>query len=425
MMGAVGLDFGTTNSAIAVVGEDGAPRLAQFRLGTEMTSTFRSILYFEREERPGRALHAFAGPRAIERYLDAEGPGRLIQSIKSFLAARDFSSTDVLGSTYRLEGLIEVILRELRRAAEEQFGDLGDRVVCGRPVRFANAEGPEDEELALSRLRAALHNVGFREVIFECEPVAAAYEYRRGLEREHVVLIADFGGGTSDFCLLRMGPQGSGTETEILATDGVPVAGDVFDGRIIRQVVAPQLGMGGEYRSLFNKVLRVPVWIYSHLERWHHLSLLKSRKTMQLLFDLRREALEPERFNALIHLVQNDLGFHLYRAVERTKVELSGSPSGRLRFQHPPANVGAHVPRDAFEGWIADELERMGACVDRLLEQASVSPDEVSRVFMTGGSSFVPSVRALFESRFGEERIRSGNELTSVASGLALCALGR
>ncbi len=118
MMGAVGLDFGTTNSAIAVVGEDGAPRLARFRLGTEMTSTFRSILYFEREERPGRPLLAFAGPRAIERYLDAEGPGRLIQSIKSFLAARDFSSTDVLGSTYRLEGLIEVILRELRRAAE-------------------------------------------------------------------------------------------------------------------------------------------------------------------------------------------------------------------------------------------------------------------------------------------------------------------
>ena len=422
---AVGLDFGTTNSAIAVVGEDGEPRLARFSIYGELPPTFRSILYFEREEHGrDRAVRSFAGPRAIERYLESEETGRLIQSVKSFLAARDFSSTDILGSPVRLEGLIELILRGLRETAIEQFGELTERLVVGRPVRFASSSSPEDEELALARLRAAFRNAGFGEVVFEYEPVAAAYEYRRGLDRDRLILIADFGGGTSDFSLLRLGPGGNGNNgTEILGTDGLPIAGDVFDGQIVRHVVAPLLGMGTEYRSIFNRVLRVPVWIYSHLQRWHHLSFLKSRRTMQLLFDLRREALEPERFEALIHIVQNDLGFHLYRAVEQTKFQLSEAPVGTFSFRHPPIEIEAEVRRTEFEQWIADGLEAIGACVDQLLTDASVEPRRVDRVFLTGGSSFVPAVRQVFAVRFGLDRIRSGGELTSVASGLALRAL--
>ena len=180
-------------------------------------------------------------------------------------------------------------------------------------------------------------NAGFGEVVFEYEPVAAAYEYRRGLDRDRLIFIADFGGGTSDFSLLRLSPKGTGEGgIGILGTDGVPIAGDVFDGQIVHNVVSPLLGMGTEYRSIFDRVLRVPVWIYVHLQRWHHLSFLKSPRTMQLLFDLRREALEPEGFEALIHIVQNDLGFHLYRAVEQTKVELSLASVSRFCFRHPP-----------------------------------------------------------------------------------------
>jgi hypothetical chaperone protein len=422
---AVGLDFGTTNSAIAVAGADGEPRLARFSIFDELTPTFRSILYFEREEvERGRRVRAYAGPRAIERYLQAEESGRLIQSVKAFLAAREFSSTDILGSPVRLEGLVEIILRGLRETAIEQFGELADRLVVGRPVRFASASGPEDEELALARLRAACRNAGFGEVVFEYEPVAAAYEYRRGLDRDRLILIADFGGGTSDFSLLRLSPRGNeASGTEVLGTDGVPIAGDVFDGQIVRHVVAPLLGMGTEYRSIFNRVLRVPVWLYSHLQRWHHLSFLKSRRTLQLLFDLQREALEPEKFEALIHIVQNDLGFHLYRAVEQTKFRLSEASVSTFCFRHPPIQIEAEVQRTEFEQWIADGIEAIGACVDRLLSQASVDSDQVDRVFLTGGSSFVPAVRQVFVARFGPDRIRSGRELTSVASGLALRAL--
>jgi hypothetical chaperone protein len=422
---AVGLDFGTTNSAIAVVGEDGEPHLARFSIYDELIPTFRSILYFEREEvGRGSRVRAFAGPRAIERYLETEETGRLIQSVKSFLAAADFSSTDIFGSPVPLEGLIEIILRGLRETALEQFGELAERVVVGRPVRFASASSSEDEELALARLRTACRNAGFGEVVFEYEPVAAAYEYRRALDRDRLILIADFGGGTSDFSLLRLSPEGDGDgDTEILGTDGLPIAGDVFDGQIVRNVVAPLLGMGTEYRSIFNRVLRVPVWIYAHLQRWHHLSFLKSRRTMQLLFDLRREALEPQGFEALIHIVQNDLGFHLYRAVEQTKFQLSEASVSRFCFRHPPVGIEAEVRRSDFEKWIAEEIAAIGACMDRLLEQASVDSRQVDRVFLTGGSSFVPAVRELFATRFGLDRIRSGRELTSVASGLALRAL--
>lgn len=422
MGSAVGLDFGTTHSAIATAGEGARPRLARFPASGAWTSAFRSLLFFERlHPEDGGGVRALAGPGAIDRYLEAEEPGRLIQSLKSFLPSAHFSETDVLGSTYRLEGLIEIILRHLRDGAERDLGALDGPLVVGRPVRFAGALEEGGEELALRRLRAALRNAGLGEVVFEYEPVAAAHEYRTRLEREELLLIADFGGGTSDFCLLNAGPPGK--HAEVLGADGVGVAGDAFDGKIVRHAVAPLLGASSEYRSIFDRVLRLPRWIYAHLERWHHLSFLRSRRTLQLLYDLRRDALEPERLDALIHLVEHDLGFHLYRAVERAKTELSSTSVSTLRFVHPPLRIEIEVRRAEFEGWIAEELGRISACVDGLLSRLSVDPSDVDHVFMTGGSSFVPAVRRIFVDRFGGDRIHAGGEFTSVASGLALRAL--
>ena len=423
MARAVGIDFGTTNSAIAVV-DDGDPQLVRFPTRDGETSSFRSILFCEREQ-GARKLETAAGPRAIERYLEAAEDGRLFQSLKSFLASRLFSQTVVLGSVYRLEALIALILRDLREAAEAQFGPLGDRIVVGRPVHFANAEDEADEELALTRLRAAYHNAGFPEVVFEYEPVAAAYFYELRLDHDELILIADFGGGTSDFSLLRVGPslrRGGARRDALLGTGGVAVAGDCFDGKIVRHVVAPRLGMGGHYQSLFGRVLRVPDWIYTHLQRWNHLSFLKSPRTMQMLYDLRREATEPECFDALIHIVQADRGFHLYRSVQAAKLELSAETRGHFSFVDDPVEITRDVERADFDCWIADELGSLESCLDELLGRAGVAEDAVDRVFMTGGSSFVPAVRGLFARRFGEDRIRSGSELTSVATGLALRA---
>src|ERR671925_1454720 len=208
MSTAVGLDFGTTNSAAAVATPDGSTVLATFAGDGYRTTTFRSVLYFDPEHRtPDRKPQAMAGPTAITSYLHADTRGRLMQSMKSHLSSRLFRETHVFGERYTLEDLIAVILRELRAAAEAQFGTLGTSVVVGRPVHFSGSGSEEDDAFALSRLRTALEQVGFEEIVFEFEPVAAAYEFESQLDHDELILIADFGGGTSDFSLMQVGPS--------------------------------------------------------------------------------------------------------------------------------------------------------------------------------------------------------------------------
>lgn len=442
---ALGLDFGTTNSAIAVA--DGQRvLLAQFALpapdpaaspgpdGERTTPTFRSVLYFDPEELgPDRRPLAIAGPAAIEQYLLADGQGRLLQSLKSYLASHLFKSTGVYGRTYTLEALIGLIVRDLRQGALAQFGPLPARIVVGRPVRFAGSRDDDSEDAPgpaapdaypLGRLQAALALGGFTNIEFEYEPVAAAYHYEGRLTRDELVLIADFGGGTSDFCLMRVGPgvRARGRQrVDMLGTEGVALAGDAFDSRIVRHLLAPLLGQGTHYRSQ-GKRMPVPPWLYSRLARWHHLSFLKSRETMQLLTDIKRGAEAPSRIAAFIHLIDNDLGYRLYQAVERTKVELSQQERSRLLFRDGPLVLDEEVTRSAFEGWIAPELSAIAQAVENLLQRTGVRPEQVDAVFVTGGSSLVPAVRRIFAERFGTERLRSGGELTSVASGLALRA---
>jgi hypothetical chaperone protein len=412
---AVGIDFGTTNSAVAVMGPDGALQQATFKLGTETLRTFRSLLYFEPPEEGAPRTPAVAGPEAIELYLE-EADGRLIQSLKSFLASESFRATSIFGRNYTFEDLLALLLGALRRRAEATLGPLGDTAVVGRPVHFAGAHGEDRlEDFAEGRLRRAFARVGFTNVQFEAEPVAAAYTYEASLGGERpLALVADFGGGTSDFCLMRVG-QGA---PEILGTDGAAVAGDVLDSRIVRKVVAPALGAGSKYR-MDQKALAVPAWIYGQMERWHHLSFLKARKTMHLLIDIARLSLEPEKIEALLYLVRADLGFHLYQAVERAKVALSDAERTRFVFECGPIHIEQDIERAQFETWIAQDVAVMGSAVDRLLEKTGVSAGAVDRVYFTGGTSSVPAVKALFEARFGAERLVQGDRFSSVARGLA------
>lgn len=427
----VGLDFGTTNSSLAHCAHAGeAPTLVRFADGRGgATSTFRSVLLFE-EDRVGlRAeLRTLAGPEAIERYL-ARGGGygaRLIQSLKSYLASGLFTSTSVFGQTWTLEDLVTAILRGIRRGAADALGNETLRgVVVGRPVRFANADGEADEALALRRLTEALRRAGFEEVRFEYEPVGAACFYESRLDHDELVLIGDFGGGTSDFCLMRVGPGARRLDgrARILGTEGVGLAGDVFDSEVVDAVVSPRLGMGSSYRSYMDgKVIAVPPWIFTKLRRWHHLSFLRTRETMNFLKEIRAQSLTPERIDALMHLVDDDLGFPLYRAVEGTKVALSSTEAATLRFVDAPVDIEQPVARSDFERWIAKELAAIRGCVDRLLTATGVASKDVDGVFLTGGSSLVPAVRQQFAERFGAAKLRGGDELTSVAQGLALRA---
>jgi len=425
----VGLDFGTTNSAIAIATPDGEVALATFPEDGQRTATFRSVLYFDPENlEPTSRPRAVCGPEAIARYLEADTRGRLIQSMKSHLASPLFKHTVIFNYSYTLEELIARFIRELKAAAEAQFGEIGTSVVVGRPAHFSGAEDGAADDLALGRLQSALEQGGFTQVEFELEPVAAAYQYEQQLDHDELVLIADFGGGTSDFSLIQVGPsvhKRGHRRDDILGTDGVAIAGDTFDGSFIRHLVAPQLGLGSQYQSLFDRVLPVPLWLYEHLERWHHLSFLKTRDTMELLRQIRFRALEPEKIDALIHVVEWDLGYQLSRTVERTKCALSGQETSSFTFHDPPVDIVEQVSRGAFESWIEVDLQAIAHCVERLLKRCGVSPGDVDSVFLTGGSSFVPAVRCLFEQRFGAARLRGGGELTTVAKGLALRALAQ
>jgi hypothetical chaperone protein len=182
------------------------------------------------------------------------------------------------------------------------------------------------------------------------------------------------------------------------------------------------LGSNSEARSL-NKILpAVPAWIFANLERWHYLSFLRTNNVREILKSARIRALEPEKIEALIAIVEQDLGFQLHQAVQRVKFALSQHESTEFRFHDGGLDLRIPVTRREFETWIAEDLSAIEGSVDSLLRNAGIDPRDVDRVFLTGGSSFVPAVRRIFTSRFGKERIRSGHEFTSVAHGLALRA---
>ena len=419
---AVGIDFGTTNSALAVA-KDGGAELATYSDGEREWTTFRSVLYFDPEGRAigGRAA-TYAGPRAIRHYLEAERKGRLVQSVKSFLASRSFTETQIYTHVYTLENLIAAILRRLVAEAERTIGAFDGPIVVGRPVRFAGAETDDDEAFALGRLQAAACEAGLGDVTFELEPVAAAFEYERRLDHDELVLIGDFGGGTSDFTLVHLGPGAARDgRRAILGNAGVGLAGDTFDSRVVREVVAPLFGRGTHYRSM-GKRLELPVWVYQNLERWHFVSFLKSRRTIEMLKGLRAQADEPDAVEALQHLVEADLGFAMYRAVDAAKCHLSVDEVTELALYDPPIDVAERFSRDDFEDWIRDDVRAITNCVEGLLASCNVAPGDVEGVFLTGGSSLVPMVRRYFSRRFGADRLRGGEELTTVAKGLALRA---
>src|SRR5262249_47186229 len=207
----------------------------------------------------------------------------------------------------------------------------------------------------------------------------------------------------------------------ILGTEGVALAGDAFDSRVVHNLISPRLGRGTEYRSL-DKNLPMPEWIYSDLSRWHYLSFLKSKETIEMLRNIRTQSLDPDRISALLHIVQNDLGFYLHQAVQAMKVELSSEETGRFVFEDHVVQMNGKVRRSSFEKWIELDLEKIRGCVDQLLQKTRVAAGDIDRVFLTGGSSLVPSVRRIFEERFDPASISGGSEFTSVAKGLALRA---
>ncbi len=422
----IGIDFGTTNTVVSLSDAAGITRTLQYPSAQGLLQAFRSILCYVSDDSDG--LHAqtrvHCGPDAIEAFLEYGEEARLIQSVKTFLSSASFSKSAIHGRDYTLEQIVADFLRGLIEAAQwprrpADFAAADVTVTVGRPVKFA---GGGEDALAESRLRKAFAAAGFGRIELALEPQAAAYFFARRLREPATVLVADFGGGTSDFSIVRFDPRSG--EAQSLGHAGIGVAGDTLDYRIIDNAIAPAFGKGSRFRPQ-DKWLEVPKWIYFEFEHWHRLSFLKRPAVLRELQGIELTSDNPESIARLRLFLERELGFHLYQAVNRCKSELSLSQQATLAFSHSGIELNFTLKRSDFEQWIAQDVAAIEAACSDALARAGLTEAGISLVFMTGGTAFVPLIRQRFEARFGAAKIMGGDEFVSVGSGLSLLARER
>jgi len=377
---------------------------------------FRSVLFF-----PEGTREVFAGTRAIDEYL-ARADGRFLQSLKGWLASASFRSTNIRNRAITLEDLCGSLLRRIREQAEAAAGHSLERAVIGRPALFS--DDPEADALAERRLRAAALAAGWTEIELVIEPIAAALAYEADLKRDELVLVGDFGAGTSDFTLMRLGPSGRGRKDrrgDILASGGVAIGGDRIDAAIMRHKLLPHFGGGSTYDA-FGKRMPMPMAILGKLLAWHELSFLRDRTTEEMLDRILQGTDAPKAIEALQDLVSENLGYRLFRAIEAAKVALSKAAHTQIRFDEARIQLDEPITRVELESFVAPLLERFAETVSDVIRRAGVDDAQIDAIFLTGGTSQIPSVHALFETRFGRDRLRSADAFTSVAEGLGRSA---
>lgn len=414
----IGVDFGTSNTVIAMVGAERGSAVLKVASRSGEGAALPSILCFRpAEPNPRERPVSSAGVDAITDYIQRIGPARLVQSMKSFLGSRAFVDTKVFTHTYTLESLIGTLLQHLYDAtgARELLRDTS--LVIGRPIEFAGAT--PDDDLAQTRLQAAFASAGRAADRIGLEPEAAAYAFASRARGRHLVLVADLGGGTSDFSIVEVDADGPRPKLWPLAQTGLGIAGDRFDYQIVYNAVCPALGLGSQFQPE-TKRLPIPLWIYANFASWHQLSMMNNRQTLRHITDILRTAVDQDAFEGLVHVIRNEEGFTLFQAVSRVKQTLTIRDTARLHFKAGPIEIDRTVTRAEFEQWIAADLSRIAATADQAIRVAGVDPAKLTRVFMTGGTALVPAVRELFARKFGADKLVGGDEFSSVAQGLAL-----
>jgi len=412
-MAVCGLDFGTSNSAVALpTGE-----VLRIDATAAQPRLFRTVLFF-----PEDTQEILAGNEAIERYQE-DNAGRFIQSMKTWLPASSFSRTQLRNRTLSLEELIAVFLRRVRTLSTEAVGEEIDAVVLGRPARFS--PDPKVDAFAEERLRKAAELAGFTSVRFLIEPIAAALAYEASLQKDEVVLVADFGAGTSDLTVMHLGPSRRGRgdrRADVVASSGVYVGGDRFDAAIMKHKLFPYFGHGSTYEAALGaKRMPMPTYVSSRLLSWNEMSLIREKKTRELIDLMLKTSDRKPAIQALHDLVMYNLGFRLYRAIEKAKVELSSAQTARIDFEDERIHIHETIERAEFETASAHLITELEECTDELMTRVPAGLN-IDSVFLTGGSSHVPAVQALFARKFGKEKLRTADAFTSVVEGLGRAA---
>lgn len=452
----LGLDFGTTNTVVAILGKAGKPQVLPLDPAAPESGTLRTLLYVERDGtfhcgseavRLHRAQNVGRMPRFAKAWVgvidiemgeavvkgynipggamtvevftdvDADAPGRLMHSLKGPLAT-EYPGTKLFGREYSLEELIAEFLSRVRGQVKTLTGQEPDIATFGRPVNFAGAANEADSARAEQRLRKAAELAGFKQVTFEMEPIAAglAFGVERDLRPGSHALVFDFGGGTLDVAVLHMEHDGS---QRVLATGGVGIAGDHFDQAIFRRAVLPWLGAGVRWGA---QRLEMPGHLLDALGDWQDVLTLWNSHTLAFLRQLQTNCSNPLRVMALEDFIFKGYAFDLYEQVEQSKVTLSDTRFAVVNFDAEAISIWQPLTRPQFESYIAQDGRAIREMVAQTLERAGVRATDIDSVIRTGGSSSIPYFVEMLGGMFGQEKIIESDRFTSVASGLAVRA---
>lgn len=410
-----GIDFGTSNSSITIWD---VKRRALVR-DPRIAGVESSFMYFPHTLRRDPPL---IGDAAKLRYVQDRMRGRFFQAIKTILPNRTFEQTIVNNQVYLLEDLVAFFLRHLKARADAVTQQDVRRAVLGRPAVFSS--DPAEDQLAQDRLRRAAGLAGFDEIHFQHEPIAAAFAYESRITRPERVLVGDFGGGTSDFTVVQLDPRRQGRTdrfTDILATGGLPVAGNKYDSATMWHKLTPLFGRGATYES-WGKRLEVPTTIHRQICQWDQIVFLRDARKLDLIWRLARLSDNPAGFDRLEALVTENQGFALFQVIEGAKIALAADDAAPLRFAHPRIPIDETLTLADFDRHTADLTAQITGKLDLFLAEARLDPGSIETVFLTGGTSLIRSLRREFVLRFGAEKLRDGGEFTSVGDGLALSA---
>ncbi|QQR69569.1 MAG: Hsp70 family protein [Alphaproteobacteria bacterium] len=405
----IGIDFGTSNSAIGVVRPEG---VGLIDLENDQP-TLPTVLFFD------TAGGVAFGRAAMTAYADAL-PGRFMRSIKSILGtalAEDRTMINKRSTTF--VEIVATFLDHLRKKAKAETGDLAENVVLGRPVFFVDYDKKADA-LAQEQLEHAARLAGFRHIAFQFEPIAAAFDYEQRVTGEELVLIADIGGGTSDFSVVRVGPDRRAQierHQDILANGGVHIGGNDFDRCLSMACAMPALGYGS---FTHHKHLPIPARCYFDLSSWHRIHLLYTHRTVAELRHIRREAEHPELIDRLIHVIENRFGHRLSFEVESAKIRLSSADMTSLDLGFCQKDLCIPASRAVFEQENQSHIERMSQALARTIQDSGVPAQRIGSVVCTGGASRIPAVHQAIALAVPTARVQETDAFASVATGLAL-----
>ena len=417
-----GLDFGTSNTALSV-NMDGHVKMLDIDPSNPVQKTLKSILYFYKDD---MVKEVYTGYQAVEKYVEYCAEGRYIQSIKSFLPDKSFEKTEIYRTYYTLEELIACIIKTVKDRGEKLLNREIHDVVIGRPVVFSDDD--ERDQRAESRLLKAAELAGFRNIYFQLEPIAAALSYENSLqsEKEVKILVADFGAGTSDFTIFKTSSKSQrrlDRKQDILSVGGVYVGGDSFDSSIMWNKICGYYGKGVKAKSLMSDNYQgISPLVLEKLKHWHLIPQLRTPKTIRYIeeFKYLADAKDKKLIENLQNLIELNYGYMLFRAIEKAKCSLSGSDLAAIIYSQDNLLINEEITREHFENIIKKDIDKIEACIDSIVQDAGLKATDIDTVFLTGGSSFIPLLKRIFERKFGGINILHTDAFTTVSYGLGL-----